>query len=144
MTAYVLNKRERTALQELERETSYEGGDFIIKGKLSRGVGVTTLEKLVELGLAEKGRSERYWGEVGYRTTKNAEICMYGATWEEIRALPEGTQIDPLRVWSWPPSSTQPIEHKTRRKLPMLAPRVGSLEPRLKVADKTPPKGGKV
>lgn len=141
---YVLNKRERDALRELERETSFEGGNFIYKGKLSRGVGVKTLEKLVELGLAEKGPIERYLGETGYRTTKNAEICMYGATWEEILALPEGQQIEPLRVWSWPPSSTQPIEHKTRRKLPMLAPRVGTLEPRLKAADKTPTKGGKV
>ena len=132
---YVLNKRERNALQELERETSFEGGDFIYKGKLP-GIGSKTLDKLVELGLAEKGRSERYWGETGYRTTKNAEICMYGATWEEIQALPDGTQIAPLRVWSWPPSSTQPIDHETRQKLPLITPRVKTLEPRLATKDK--------
>lgn len=115
---YVLNKRERAGLEALDRETRFEKGDFIYKGKLV-GTGVKTLEKLVELGLAEKGPSQRYWGEIGYRTTDNAEICMYGATWAEIRKLPEGTQLEPLPVWSWPPSSTQPIEPKTRRKITM-------------------------
>ena len=129
--AYVLNKRERTALEALERETRFENGDFIYKGKLSPGIGNKTLEKLVELGLAEKGPSQRYWGDIGYRTTKNAEICMYGATWDEILALPEGTRTEPLRVWSWPPSSTQPIEYRTRRKLPTLAPRLKPMKPRL-------------
>lgn len=133
---YILNKRERTALEELDRETRFENGDFIYKGKLSRGIGDKTLEKLVELGLAEKGPSQRYWGDIGYRTTKNAEICMYGATWDEILALPEGTQIAPLRVWSWPPNATAPVHHRTRKPLKMLQPRIKSLEPRIPYAKK--------
>lgn len=59
---YILNKRERTALEALERETRFENGDFIYKGKLPTGIGAKTLDKLVELGLAEKGPSKRYWG----------------------------------------------------------------------------------
>ncbi len=129
---YILNKRERTALEALERETRLENGDFIYKGKLPSGIGNKTLETLVELGLAEKGRSQRYWGDIGYRTTTNAEICMYGATWDEILALPEGTQVAPLRVWSWPPNDTAPVDHKTRKPLQTLPPRVKTLEPLLK------------
>lgn len=128
---YILNKRERTALEALERETRFENGDFIYKGKLPPGIGDKTLEKLVELGLAEKGPSKRYWGDIGYRTTENAEICMYGATWKVILALPEGTQVAPLRVWSWPPSATGPVDHKTRKPLPTLKPRLTPLKPRL-------------
>lgn len=132
MMVYVLNKRERTALEALESETRFQQGDFIDKGKLPPGIGDTTLGKLVELGLAEKGPSKRYHGAIGYRTTENAEICMYGATWAEIEKLPKETKLEPVRIWSWPPNSTQPIEHKTRRKIPMLEPRLKALKPRLK------------
>jgi len=129
MMVYVLNKRERTALEALERETRFENGDFIYKGKLPTGIGAKTLEKLVELGLAEKGPSQRYWGDIGYRTTENAEICMYGATWAEILALPGEPKLEPLRVWSWPPSSTHLREYKTGRKLPMLETRIKPMKP---------------
>lgn len=129
--SYILNKRERTALEALERETRFENGDFIYRGKLPVGIGAKTLEKLVELGLVEKGQSQRYWGDIGYRTTENAEICMYGASWAEIGKLPKDTKLEPLRVWSWPPNSTQPTEYKTGRKLPLIEPRLKPLKPPL-------------
>lgn len=102
---HVLNKRERDALAALARETSYEEGDFIYRGKLPSGTGVKTLEKLVELGLAEKGPSKRYWGDIGYRTTENAAAFLHGAT--------------------------QPIAEKKRRSLPTLPPRLTTLKPHL-------------
>ena len=97
----VLNKRERDALWKL----STEGGrtEFLIAGQLV-GYGRVTLGRLVDLGLLETGPSDRFFGETGWRVTDNGYRAMYGLTYAEIMALPEGSKVDELAVWSWPPS----------------------------------------
>lgn len=97
----VLNKRERDALWKL----STEGGrtEFMIAGQLV-GFGKVTLQRLVDLGLAEVGPSERHYGENGWRVTENGYRAMYGMSHAEVMALPEGYQVHELRVWSWPPT----------------------------------------
>jgi len=97
--SHVLNKAERRALEKM----GFECGVFLMKGQFSSGVGITTLDELVGLGLAEKGRSERYPGAVGWRITADGWRCMYGATYQDIRK-PSAKPLLPLRIWRWPPS----------------------------------------
>lgn len=98
----ILNARERKALAHI----SFDHNDFIIKGKLPAGIGQKTLEGLVTLGLLEKGPSQRYYGQTGYKVTPDGWRCMYGQTYEEIMAPPERT-VHPLRVWRWPPANPE-------------------------------------
>lgn len=58
---HVLTARERNALNKLSEDQR----DFRIKGQLA-GVGLTTLQTLVDLGLAETGSSKRFCGERGW------------------------------------------------------------------------------
>lgn len=97
----VLNKREKLALWKL----STEGGrtDFLIAGQLV-GIGKVTLAHLVELGLAQVGPSDRYYGGSGWRITDDGYRAMYGMTHAEIMALPDGSTVTELAVWSWPPT----------------------------------------
>lgn len=92
----VLSARERTALDKL----SLDHGDYLIAGQLV-GIGKVTMSRLVDLGLAEVGPSERYYGELGWRITSDGWRCMYGKTYEEIMA-PGALPSYPLRVWRWP------------------------------------------
>jgi hypothetical protein len=96
---HILNARERKALGKL----SDDHRDYLIKGQLT-GIGTTTLASLVSLGLAETGRSKRYYGDIGWRITPDGWRCMYGKTYEQIM-VPGGTPTHALRVWSWPPSN---------------------------------------
>jgi hypothetical protein len=93
----VLNARERNALERLR----FDHRDFLIKGELPSGIGIRTLEGLVDLGLLEKGPGR--FGETGYRITPDGWRAMYGKTYEEIMAQPEGVKTYPLKVWRWPP-----------------------------------------
>ncbi len=95
----ILNARERRALDVL----SFDQRDFVVKGALPAGIGLKTLEGLIELGLIETGPSNRFYGATGYRITPDGWRCMFGMTYEEIMAQPEGTKTHPLRVWRWPP-----------------------------------------
>jgi len=95
----VLSARERTALDKLALEHT----DFLIAGQLV-GVGKITMARLVDLGLAEVGPSQRYYGEQGWRITSDGWRCMYGKTYEEIMA-PGEPPVRPLRVWIWPRES---------------------------------------
>ncbi len=97
----VLNKRERLALWKLLTE----GGrtEFMIGGQLV-GFGKVTLDRLTELGLLEVGPSDRFYGESGWRVADNGHRAVYGMTHAEVMALPEGTKVLELKVWSWPPT----------------------------------------
>jgi hypothetical protein len=95
----VLNARQRSALDQL----SNDHGDFLAYGQFRAGTGAPTLDSLVELGLAEKGPSGRFFGETGWHITDAGWRCMYGKTYAEIMA-PGAEPSHPLKVWSWPPS----------------------------------------
>ena len=94
----LLNNRQRAALKEL----SHNQDEYIPYWRFFR-VSESTLNSLVELGLAETGLTNRRRGEVGWRITDNGWRCMYGKTCAEIMA-PGALQSLPLDVWSWPPS----------------------------------------
>ena len=64
---------------------------------------VTTLNSLVELGLAELGPPNRHSGEVGWRITDNGWSCIYFKTFAEIMT-PGALPPLALEGWSWPPS----------------------------------------
>jgi hypothetical protein len=92
----ILTARERRALDKL----AFERPDFVVRGKLA-GVGLKTLQSLVDMGLAEKGPCERYHGAIGWRVKSDGWRCMYGKTLEEMTREGEGPYT-PLRVWRWP------------------------------------------
>lgn len=98
--SYVLNSRERAALEKIEFLGT---NDFHAKGHFGTNIGPVTLDALVSLGLLETGPSRRSYGAMGWCVTPDAYRCMYGKTHAEI--VEEGGQHYPLRVWSWPPSS---------------------------------------
>jgi hypothetical protein len=104
----ILDKRQRDALDVIDKESSYEEGDFVVKRQL--GVGDVTLSKLVELGLIEKGVSKRH-SEVGWRPIKSEQNAVILA-----RSIAQATQKKPRK-----PS-----------KIKMLSSRVPVLEPRFK------------
>ncbi|WP_414898821.1 hypothetical protein [Rhodovulum sp. YEN HP10] len=65
-----LNARQVKALRNIVRESDFLGGDFAIPGKLGTGVGKTTFDGLIALGLIEAGPSKRHHGALGYRPTE--------------------------------------------------------------------------
>ena len=99
---YTLTRREVSALEKIEFETSYLRGDFTVARTLAPGVGEVTLKRLLDLGLIEYGLSGHFHGEYGYRTTEDGERCLFGLTVKEIMALPEGHKHHAPRVKKWP------------------------------------------
>ena len=98
-----LSPRQTKALRALEIETSLLEGDYSVKGALSPGIGERTLSSLVDLGLAEMGRSDRYHGEVGYRISLDGERCLTGGlTMDEVGNLPAGQIVDEPKQLRWP------------------------------------------
>ena len=95
---YLLNSRQRAALNELRQNQD----EYLPYWRFMR-VSESTLNSLVELGLAESGPTNRRSGEVGWRITDNGWRCIYGKTFAEIMA-PGALPPLPLDVWSWPPS----------------------------------------
>jgi hypothetical protein len=91
-----LTQRETKALQALGDDRR----DFLIKGQFPRNIGEKTLEGLVEIGLAEKGPSARYHGEIGFRITADGWRAQFGMSYEEIMA--SGKPIKPLSMMRWP------------------------------------------
>jgi hypothetical protein len=92
----LLTAREVKALEVLGTDRR----DFLIKGQFPRNVGDQTLDGLVDLGLAEKGPSARYSGEIGYRITADGWRAQFGMSYEEIMA--SGKAVKPLRPMRWP------------------------------------------
>jgi hypothetical protein len=89
----VLTTRQKRALQKL----SFDHKEFVVKGELPAGIGLGTMDRLVELGLAEKGPSQRRRGQIGWRITDDGWRCMYGHTADEIAK--GDAMVAPRRVW---------------------------------------------
>jgi hypothetical protein len=91
--SHVLSTKERHALDRMTSD---------IKAKLGTGVGVKTIQSLLELGLIEAGPNARHYGQIGWCLTDDGWRCMYGETIAEILAKPDGVKSFPFVVWKWP------------------------------------------
>lgn len=92
-----LNSWERKALDKM----SFDPNRFYVGRELG-GVGVKSLKRLAAIGLIEGGVPERHPGQVGWRLTPSAWICMFGKSYDELTAPNTGPH-EPLAVWKWPP-----------------------------------------
>ena len=96
---YVLNQRQRDALKILTDNAD----QYMPFWQMPKLTGKATLNRLVDLGLAETALTNRLPREIGWRITDNGWRCIYGKTYAEIIA-PGALPPHPLEIWSWPPS----------------------------------------
>lgn len=102
--SYKLSNREVKALENAKFENDFLQGDFCLKAKLGPGIGDTTIESLVSLGLMEVGHSDHYHEGNCVRITDDGERCLYGGltTAEIMQQCPEGKQYFEPRIKNWP------------------------------------------
>jgi hypothetical protein len=94
----ILKAKERQALDRM----TLDHANFHIKAELGTGIGTTTIEGLLALGLIEAGPNARHYGQIGWRLTDDGWRCMFGETIAEILAKPDGVKSFPFVVWKWP------------------------------------------
>lgn len=96
-----LKKREVDALAEIDIESRFLQDDFVAAEELAAGIEEGMLMHLLNLGLLEAGRSDRYPDGVGYRLTLDGERCLHSKTWAEIVAGDKPNAA--LKAKRWPP-----------------------------------------
>lgn len=95
---YVLTHRQRGALNALSKKQN----DVMPYWQFLK-IGRNTLNRLVDIGLAETGLTNRRRDEIGWRITDDGWRCIYGKPYADIIA-PGALPPQPFEIWSWPPT----------------------------------------
>ena len=92
-----LDRKERAALEAVR----LKGRESVRFKDMPVGVGKAAVESLVSRGLLETVPGPHGRGGQCYRVTRDGWRCMFGKTYEQLRALPAAK---PLGTWFWPRS----------------------------------------